>query len=437
MLKLHWQMVSITTFCDSIIFCRYSRHMKHIAILGSTGSIGRNVLEVVRQYPGRFRVMGLAAGRNIPLLKEQLEAFRPTLVSVAEEEEASRLREALPREWQDRVVWGPHGAEQVATLPGVDMVVSAIVGAAGLPPTVAAILAGKNIALANKETLVMAGPLIMEAVARLKVTLLPVDSEHNAIFQALSAGRKADLRRLILTASGGPFRERAAADLWAVTPEEALKHPNWSMGHKISIDSATLMNKGLEVIEAKFLFDVDLEKIEVLIHPQSVVHSMVEYIDGSIISQMGVTDMQIPIAYALTYPERIKLNLPPLDLIKQRMTFHAPNFQKFPSLKLAYQACKQGGLMPAILNAANEVAVAAFLDHRIRFPEIALSVAETMNRTTGGPATDLAAILEADLAARVQAESIVEALSMAKHQKQGGAVASPELPPGHPPVITH
>lgn len=411
--------------------------MKHIAILGSTGSIGRNVLEVVRQYPGRFRVLGLAAGRNTALLKEQLEAFRPLLVSVAEEEEASRLREALPREWREKIVWGPHGAEQVATLPGVDMVVSAIVGAAGLPPTVAAILAGKDIALANKETLVMAGPLIMEAVERLKISLLPVDSEHNAIFQAMAAGRKTDIRRLILTASGGPFRERAAADLWAVTPEEALRHPNWSMGHKISIDSATLMNKGLEVIEAKFLFDIDLEKIEVLVHPESVVHSMVEYIDGSIISQMGVTDMQIPIAYALTYPERIKLNLPPLDLIKQRMTFHAPNFQKFPSLKLAYQACKQGGLMPAILNAANEVAVAAFLDHRIRFPEIALSVAETMTRTTGGPATDVASILEADLAARVQAESVVEALSMAKHQKQGGPITSPDLPPGHPPLETN
>ena len=411
--------------------------MKHLSILGSTGSIGKNVLEVVRQYPGRFRVMGLAAGRNIALLKEQVEAFRPLLVSVAEEEGAAHLREALSPEWREKIVWGRRGAEQVATLGGVEMVVSAMVGAAGLPPTVAAILAGKDIALANKETLVMAGPLIMEAVARLKVALLPVDSEHNAIFQALSAGRKADIRRIILTASGGPFRERAAADLWEVTPEEALKHPNWSMGHKISIDSATLMNKGLEVIEAKFLFDIDLEKIEVLIHPQSVVHSMVEYIDGSIISQMGVTDMQIPIAYALTYPERVKLNLPALNLLKLGMTFHAPDFQKFPSLKLAYQACRQGGVMPAILNAANEVAVAAFLDHRIRFPEIALCVAETMTRTANGPALDLAAILEADLAARVQAESIVDALTMAKHQKQGGDAACPELPPGHPPLTTN
>jgi 1-deoxy-D-xylulose-5-phosphate reductoisomerase len=410
--------------------------MKHIAILGSTGSIGRNVLQVVRQYPGRFRIMGMAAGRNIGLLKEQIEAFQPALVSVAEHDDMVKLRQSLPHEWHNKLVFGPQGAEQVATLPGVDMVVSAIVGAAGLPPTVAAILAGKDIALANKETLVMAGPLIMDAVSRLKVALLPVDSEHNAIFQALAAGRKADIRRIILTASGGPFREKSAAELWDVTPEQALKHPNWSMGSKISIDSATLMNKGLEVIEAKYLFDIALEQIEVLVHPQSVIHSMVEYIDGSIISQMGVPDMKIPIAYALTYPERIKLGLPALNLIKQEMTFQPPDFQKFPSLKLAYQACKQGGLMPAILNAANEVAVAAFLGHRIRFPEIALCVAETMSRSDGGPATGLATILEADLSARVQAESIVNALSMAKCQKEGRNFACPDLPPGHPPLPT-
>lgn len=408
--------------------------MKHIAILGSTGSIGRNVLEVVRQYPGRFRVIGLSAGRNIGLLKEQIEAFRPSMISVETEKDMILLRQSLTHEWHDKLRFGRHGAEQVATIPGADMVVSAIVGAAGLPPTVAAVLAGKDIALANKETLVMAGPLIMEAVSRHKITLLPVDSEHNAIFQALAAGRKEDINRIILTASGGPFRNVTAADLWDVTPEQALKHPNWSMGNKISIDSATLMNKGLEVIEAKFLFDIPLEKIEILIHPQSVVHSMVEYIDGSIISQMGVPDMQIPIAYALTYPERIKLNLPSLNLIKQSMTFHAPDFARFPSLKLAYQACKKGGLMPAILNAANEVAVSAFLAHRIRFPEIALCVAETMTRTAGGPAVDLTAILEADLAARVQAESIVESMAMAKRQKQGTATPCPDLPPGHPPL---
>lgn len=408
--------------------------MKHIAILGSTGSIGRSVLKVVRQYPGRFRVMGLAAGRNISLVKEQIDAFQPALVSVAEQEGLAQLRQALPPEWHDKLVWGAEGVEQVATLPGVDMVVSAIVGAAGLPPTIAAILAGKDIALANKETLVMAGPLIMEAVARKRVALLPVDSEHSAIFQALAAGRKADIQKIILTASGGPFRHKTTAELWEVTPQQALKHPNWSMGQKISIDSATMMNKGLEVIEAKFLFDIELEKIEILVHPESIVHSLVEYRDGSTIAQMGIPDMQIPIAYALTYPERISLNLPPLNLLKQGMTFHAPDFQTFPSLKLAYQACKQGGLMPAILNAANEVAVAAFLEGRIRFPEIALCVAETMTRTHNGPASTLTAILDADLAARVQAESVVTAFALAKCQKQGGNVACLDLPPGHPPI---
>ncbi len=408
--------------------------IKNIAILGSTGSIGRNVLEVVRQYPGRFRVLGLAAGRNLALLKEQVEAFRPELVSVASETELAELRRLLARDWHHRLVCGQPGAEWVAALAGVEMVVSAIVGAAGLPPTVAAIQAGKDIALANKETLVMAGPLIMDAVRRMRVALLPVDSEHNAIFQALAAGRREDVRRLVLTASGGPFRERASADLWEVTPEQALRHPNWSMGAKISIDSATLMNKGLEVIEAHFLFGVPLERIEVLVHPQSVVHSLVEYIDGSLISQMGVADMQIPIAYALAYPERLRLNLPPLNLINQPMTFAAPDFKKFPCLKLAYQAGRQGGLMPAIMNAANEVAVAAFLGRRLRFPEIALCVAETMTRVANGEAVNLTAILEADLAARVQAESVVSALSMSACQKRGEPLPCPDLPPGHPPL---
>ncbi|MDA8160476.1 MAG: 1-deoxy-D-xylulose-5-phosphate reductoisomerase [Desulfobacteraceae bacterium] len=408
--------------------------IKNIAILGSTGSIGRNVLEVVRQYPGRFRVLGLAAGRNLALLKEQIEAFRPELVSVASETELAELRRLLARDWHHRLVCGQRGAERVAALDGVEMVVSAIVGAAGLPPTVAAIQAGKDIALANKETLVMAGPLIMEAVSRMQVALLPVDSEHNAIFQALAAGRREDVRRLVLTASGGPFRERASADLWEVTPEQALRHPNWSMGAKISIDSATLMNKGLEVIEAHFLFGVPLERIEVLVHPQSVVHSLVEYIDGSLISQMGVADMRIPIAYALAYPERLRLNLPPLNLINQPMTFAAPDFKKFPCLKLAYQAGRQGGLMPAIMNAANEVAVAAFLSRRLRFPEIALCVAETMTRVANGEAVNLTAILEADLAARVQAESVVSALSMSARQKRGEPLPCPDLPPGHPPL---
>ena len=407
--------------------------MKHISILGSTGSIGRSVLEVVRQYPGRFRILGLAAGKNITLLKSQIEAFNPTLVSVADQDAADQLISRLGTLWRGKIVAGPQGAEEVAVLPGAEMVVSAIVGAAGLPPTVAAILAGKDIALANKETLVMAGGLIMELTQRYQVNLLPVDSEHSAIFQALAAGRHSDVKKIILTASGGPFRNKAAQRLWEVTPEEALNHPNWDMGKKISIDSATLMNKGLEVIEAKWLFNIDLDRIEVLVHPQSVVHSMVEFIDGSVVAQMGIPDMQIPIAYALTYPERVRLDLPSLKLINQQMTFEPPDFKRFPALKFAYQACNQGGVMPTVLNAANEVAVAAFLDHKIRFPEISLTVAETMKRLPNSEAKDIPAILDADLAARVQAESIIEALIINKKQKQGDSISSPDLPPGHHP----
>jgi len=401
--------------------------IKYLSILGSTGSIGKNVLEVVKQYPGRFRVIGLAAGKNITLLKNQVLAFQPILVSVAEPEDAEKLRSMLGPEWRDKIVSGDKGAEEVAALPGADMVVSAIVGAAGLAPTISAVLAGKDIALANKETLVMAGQLIMDAVNHGNMNLLPVDSEHNAIFQALSAGRQEDVKKLILTASGGPFLNKNERELWDVTPEDALNHPNWDMGHKISIDSATLMNKGLEVIEARWLFDIPLENIEVLVHPQSVVHSMVEFIDGSIISQMGIADMQIPIAYALTYPERIKLDLPELRLTDCTLSFQAPDFNKFPALKLAYQACNLGGIMPAVLNAANEVAVNAFLNNKIRLPEIALCVAETMQRTVNIDSPDLTAIRDADLSARIQAESIIEAFMMNIQQRRGLEIPAPDI----------
>jgi 1-deoxy-D-xylulose-5-phosphate reductoisomerase len=404
--------------------------MKHISLLGSTGSIGKNVLEVVKQYPGRFRVLGLAAGQNTDLLAKQAAAFDPQLISVVDEEAARKLTDILGIEWQNKIVYGPKGAERIATLPAVDMVVSAIVGAAGLTPTYAAIIAGKDIALANKETLVMAGEIIMAAVQKYKVNLLPVDSEHNAIFQALSAGRKRDVHKLILTASGGPFRELAKENFWDITKEQALCHPNWQMGQKISIDSATLMNKGLEVIEAKWLFDVKVEDIEVLIHPQSVVHSMVEFIDGSVIAQMGIPDMKIPIAYALAYPERIKLDIPTLNLTKHNINFQLPDFNKFPALKLAYQAIKHGGDRPAILNAANEVAVNAFLSDKIRFPEITLCVAETLRQTESRPITDITSILEADIAARVQAESVIEAMNINKKQKTGEQIPCPDLPPG-------
>lgn len=396
---------------------------KNIALLGSTGSIGRNVLDVVRQFPGRFRIVGMAAGSNIALLREQIEAFNPLKVSIATPQLAGDLVQSLPPGWGNRVVTGKEGNEQVATLPEADTVVSAIVGAAGLTPTMAAIEAGKNIALANKETLVMAGNLVMAAVARTRVQFLPIDSEHNAIAQALEAGRREDVSRLILTASGGPFRNKSARELWDVTPEEALAHPNWDMGTKISVDSATLMNKGLEVIEARWLFDIPLENIEVLIHPQSIVHSMVEYIDGSVVAQMGIPDMRIPIVYALSYPERLRIGLPRLNLAKAHdLHFAPPDFSRFPALQLAYQACRRGGTLPAVLNAANEVAVDAFLAKKIRFPEIALVVTETVNRVDKHEADSIAMVLDADLAGRMQAESVVEALHLKAEQRRGNEI---------------
>jgi 1-deoxy-D-xylulose-5-phosphate reductoisomerase len=404
---------------------------KNISLLGSTGSIGRNVLKVVRQYPGRFRIVGLAAGRNIALLRDQIESFNPLAVSVATEELAGELARMLPAGWSEKIFYGPEGNELVATISQADTVVSAIVGAAGLLPTLAAIKAGKHIALANKETLVMAGDLVMAEARRHKVNILPVDSEHNAIFQALAAGRREDVHKIILTASGGPFRDKNERDLWDVSPEEALNHPNWSMGNKISIDSATLMNKGLEVIEARWLFDIEVEHIEVLVHPQSIVHSLVEYLDGSVIAQLGVPDMRIPITYALSWPERLKTGLARLNLPRcMDLSFQPPDFKKFPALKLAYHACKQGGTMPAMLNAANEVAVASFLDKKIRFPEISLVVAETLNRLSQKEIKDIETILEADLAARMQAESIIEALWIKFKQRTGQHYDTPDLPPG-------
>ncbi|HSH12703.1 MAG TPA: 1-deoxy-D-xylulose-5-phosphate reductoisomerase [Desulfurivibrionaceae bacterium] len=382
---------------------------KTIAILGSTGSIGRNVLEVVRQYPGRFKVSGLAAGNNLELLKEQIEEFGPELVSVADPARAAELAGALPPSCRTRIIAGPTGIEEVATLSGVEQVVSAVVGAAGLLPTLAAIRAGKHIALANKETLVMAGELIMSEVARMGITLHPVDSEHSAIAQGLDAGRREDVSRLVLTASGGPFFRRPEKDLATVTAEEALAHPNWSMGRKISIDSATLMNKGLEVIEAHHLFAIPVARIEVLIHPQSIVHSLVEYRDGAMIAHLGIPDMKIPIAYALSFPERLELKLPRLDLAASpSLEFLAPDHQRFPALLLACKACQGGGTLPAALNGANEVAVEAFLAGAISFTAITGIVAETLRRSERREATELPTILAADTEARNLAKALVD-----------------------------
>jgi len=368
--------------------------VKRLAILGSTGSIGRSTLSVVAEHPGEFQVVGLAAGGNAALLARQVEDFRPALVSVKDRETAAALKALLPREAAPRVLSGPEGAKEVAAASGADLVVSAMVGAVGLAPTLAAIEAGIPVALANKETLVAAGSLVMATARARGAALIPVDSEHSAIFQALQGQRREDIRRLWLTASGGPFRDWDAARLAMVTPREALCHPNWDMGPKITIDSATMFNKALEVMEASVLFDLPVEKIAVVIHPQSIVHSLVEFVDGGFLAQMGVPDMRLPIAYALTYPRRLPLNGPPLDLRQVAcLTFEAPDEGRFPALRLGYAAARAGGTMPAVLNAANEVAVAAFLDGGLAFLDIPRVVAAAMDAHQPEPLQSLEQVL--------------------------------------------
>jgi 1-deoxy-D-xylulose-5-phosphate reductoisomerase len=382
--------------------------MKRLAILGSTGSIGVNTLDIVRQFPERFKVTSLSAGVNTQLLKQQILQFRPKVVSVLSRE----LSEALQRELSHASVEIVHGVEgliQVATHPEVDQVVSAIVGAVGLIPTLSAIKTGKVIALANKESLVMAGKIVMEEAKRNHAQIFPVDSEHSAIFQALLGHQKEDVRRLILTASGGPFLNLPLSRLQEVTVKEALNHPHWEMGKKITIDSASLMNKGLEVIEAHWLFNIPVEKIAVQIHPQSVVHSMVEYIDGSIVAQMGIADMRIPIAYALSFPQRLSLKLPPLDLSHTgALTFLSPDPERFPCLKLAYRSIEIGETMPAILNAANEIAVSAFLEGSLKFTEIPLLLQRVMEEHEVKSVHTIEDILKADHWARERAKAILE-----------------------------
>ena len=385
--------------------------MKSLSLLGSTGSIGKNVLHVIRSFPDRFRVVGLAAGRNITELVSQILEFQPECVSVAQATTAEQLRSLLPPLWKEKIFWGEEGSQRVASLPAADMVISAMVGSVGLLPTLAAIAAGKDIGLANKETLVMAGRLVMQAVRKHGVSLFPIDSEHSAIFQALEAGRRQDVARLILTASGGPFRNLSPTALAQVSPAQALSHPNWDMGQKISIDSATLMNKGLEVIEARWLFDIPGENIRVLVHPESIVHSLVEYIDGSVVAQLGIPDMRIPIAYALTYPERLNLGLSRLSLSAcGSLHFEEPDYQRFPALGLAFTALQEGGVKPAVLNAANELAVAAFLEQHIAFTEITQVVAQVLEGFAPGDDLDLSTILEADQQARKQAQDIIDTL---------------------------
>lgn len=379
---------------------------RELVILGSTGSIGRQALDLVQQFPERFRVRGLAAGKNWRLLLEQTVCFRPEAVALQEEEDAARLRAALPPGLEPAVFWGEEGLERVATLPSADTVLTAVVGAAGLRPTLAAIEAGKNIALANKETLVAAGEIVTCRVRERGVRLLPVDSEHSAVWQCLDGRR--DVAQVILTASGGPFREYSREALAKVTPEMALKHPTWRMGPKITIDSATLMNKGLEVIEAHWLFGVDYDNIRVLVHPQSVVHGMVEFADGSILAGLSITDMRLPILYALSYPERLANALPRLDLSAVgKLTFEEPDRERFPSLALAVSAGRAGGTMPAVLNAANEMAVEAFLSGRIPFTWIPKVVEKVMAAHEVKEGPDLADIIAADSWARAKAAEVI------------------------------
>ncbi|MBM4270942.1 MAG: 1-deoxy-D-xylulose-5-phosphate reductoisomerase [Deltaproteobacteria bacterium] len=383
--------------------------MKNISLLGSTGSIGTSTLHVIGNNPERFRVVALAGYRNISLLGHQIEQFKPKVVSVADEKHARELKKILGGFTGTEICFGPEGYRAVASFREADMVVSAMVGAAGLLPTLAAVEAGKKIALANKEALVMAGSIITGRARESGAAILPVDSEHSAIFQCIHGQNSTDIRRIILTASGGPFLCLTKTELASVKPDQALRHPNWRMGKKITIDSATLMNKGLEVIEARWLFSVDFDNIEVLIHPQSIVHSMVEFIDGSVLAQLGVTDMKIPIAYALSYPERIRCGGGILDVTKVgTLEFHKPDTDKFPSLRLAYEAGRAAGTMPAVLNAANEVAVNAFMKGSVKFTEIPDIVEKTLSRHQANGSPSLEDILEADRWARVYARSLLK-----------------------------
>ena len=386
--------------------------MKQIAILGSTGSIGRQTLAVVEAMPGRFSVASLAAGNNLDELTPQILRHRPELVSVATPGGAASLAERLRAAGAEKlpeIQHGPAGMLAVATHPAAEMLVSAAVGVVGLESTYAAVKAGKQVALSNKEVLVAAGEIVMAAARQAGVELLPVDSEHNAIHQCLRAGKHGEVKRLILTASGGPFRKTPLAKMAAATPEQALAHPNWRMGRRITIDSATLVNKGFEVIEAHWLFDMRPDQIDVVIHPQSTIHSMVEYVDGSILAQLGPTDMRMPIQYALTYPERAASNELALDWGKlRRLDFEKVSTRRFPCLRLAREALRKKGAYPCAFNAADEVAVEAFLDRRISFPGIAEVIERVLARTARSNISSISDVLAADGEARRMAREEVD-----------------------------
>lgn len=383
--------------------------MQNISILGSTGSIGCNALTIVEMFPQAFSAKALTAKTNVTRLAEQIKQFKPDLAAVYDESSAMELKNLLPDNSTVKVLFGEEGYREAATLNSVEMVLVAMVGAAGLLPTLDAIDSGKTIALANKETLVMAGEIVIQKAVDNGVAILPVDSEHSAIFQCLQGHRRDDLSKILLTASGGPFLNKPKEDFAAINVEDALKHPNWQMGRKITIDSATLMNKGLEVLEAKWLFDVSQDMIEVVIHPQSIIHSMVAYRDGSVIAQLGVPDMKGAIAYALSYPHRLPLNQPVPDFADiGSLTFQAPDFDKFPCLALAFKACKAGGTLPSVLNAANEIAVYAFLDKNLAFTQISEVIGGTMERHTVISEPGIDDIVAADQWARETADSLIQ-----------------------------
>jgi 1-deoxy-D-xylulose-5-phosphate reductoisomerase len=384
---------------------------KRVVVLGATGSIGESALKVAHDIPERMEIVGLAANSNAKKLAAQANAVRPKAVCLVDESKISELRGLL--DYDPQIFSGEAGLIEIACLDAAEMVLVAVVGTGGLRPALAAIEAGKDLAVASKEILVMAGEIVMREAAAKGVMVLPVDSEHNAIFQCLDGQRKRptsneEIRRLILTASGGPFRETPAGEFEAITVEQALRHPTWNMGPKITIDSATLFNKGLEMIEAHWLFGVEMKRVEVVIHPQSIVHSMVEFADGSVLAQLSHSDMCFPIQYAVTWPERVPNSLPPLDFGKLRqLEFATPRYEDFPALNLARCAGETGGTLPAVLNAANEVAVSAFLDRKIPFPRVWQLVEQVMNRHTSVAHPDLDAILRADQWARTEASSVV------------------------------
>lgn len=381
---------------------------RSIVLLGATGSIGRSACRVAKDFPDRIRIAGMSGFLNMPRLAEEANELRPDILAVPDEESADALRAMLA--YAPRIVIGEDGLCEMCRESGADMVLVAIVGTGGLRPTLAALEADKDIALASKEVLVVAGELVMAAASRRGRRIIPVDSEHNAIFQCLEGRAPSHVRKLILTASGGPFRTWAPDKLRAVTREEALRHPTWRMGEKITVDSATLFNKGLEMIEARWLFGVGIDRVDVVIHPQSIVHSMVEFIDGSVLAQMSHSDMRFPIQYAFTWPDRLAGSLPPLEFAKLgRLDFEEPRVDVFPALDLARQAAERGGAMPAVLNAANEVAVAEFLASRIAFPRIWETVASVLDRTPDKETGDLEGLLEADRAARELARRIAAA----------------------------